>query len=428
MHWNFGKAIVILAIVLPLQVCAGQSSERANPAIAQGLALMQSGDFAGAASTFREMLQADPESPAAHYNLALALIRLHEEAEAIQELKATITLRPQFDAAHYNLAILLEESSRFRDAIEQLDAYRELRPDDPAAFVHLVHDWFKARDGNQALKLALDGLTRYSDLRVRAQLGIVLLENGQYADSVQPLEQAREAAPDSAPIAVYLARAYLGARKLDRAILLLKQSVQQFPASVDIYLMLGIAEAEQHGAAAAKPYIERGIELGPQVALGYNLLGNLNLRGGDYENALGNYRKAEDLAPENDLYSYDVALVLERMNRVAEAIPFAEKATRLNPNRDASHYLLGKLYVQSSRNAEAIRELEACVHLNPQADAPCYLLARTYMKLGQQRNAEEWSRKLGELKEAKNRRVGLAGPASESLDIQNAPQSWDKIP
>jgi tetratricopeptide (TPR) repeat protein len=226
---------------------------------------------------------------------------------------------------------------------------------------------------------------------------------------------------------VYLARAYLGAGKLDLATSLLEQGIRQFPASVDLYLMMGIAEAERHGAAAAKPYITRGIKIGPEVPLGYNLLGNLDLRVGDYENALRNYRKAEELAPENGLYYYDVALVLERMDRVAEAIPFAEQSIRLNPDRDAGHYLLGKLYFKSGRQAEAIRELEVCIRLNPQADAPYYLLARTYKQLGRQDRAEEWNRKLTQLKEEKNRRIGLMGPANQLSDIQNAPLPWDRI-
>ena len=225
---------------------------------------------------------------------------------------------------------------------------------------------------------------------------------------------------------VYLARAYLGTRQFDRAIVLLKQSDPTISRLRGALPDAGIAEAEQHGAAAAKPYIERGIELGPEVALGYNLLGNLNLRGGDYENAFRNYRKAADLAPGNDRYSYDAALALERMNRVAEAIPFAEKSIRLNSGPGCQPLSSGKTirpkqprYRSHSRTG-SLR--------SPESTSGCSVLpARSHLhEIRPAKKCGGVEPETGRLKEAKNRRVGLAGPVSESSDIQNAPLSWDR--
>ena len=116
------------------------------------------------------------------------------------------------------------------------------------------------------------------------------------------------------------------------------------------------------------------------------------------------------------------------MNKLTEAIPYAEKAVQLKPERGIAHYMLGKLYAKLNRNADAIQELERCIRLEPQADSSYYLLARTYRKLGNESKAEEWSSKLVQRKAVRDQQVGLMGPASESRSLLDAPAPWDKIP
>jgi tetratricopeptide (TPR) repeat protein len=492
------KAITLLALAVPVHVAAfQQSGEAVESLLSDGLTLMNSGDFRGAASKFHGAVQSRPASAAAHYNLALALLRLNENSEAAEELKKVTVLAPQIATAHYNLAILFEQNGDFTQAIEQLQACRDLNAADPAPTVHLVQDYFKTGAASKALGLARETLSQSSDLRVKAQLGIVLVQNGSAEGALEPLETVVHSAPNATTVIPYLARAYmdignpgkaedllkqavqlnpqdtgihfslgrvlLASSKLDKqqqgldelntairlspqtseyyetlgrwllernqlehASSVLKQGLEQVPTSVNLNLMFGIAEADLHGTTAAKSYIETALSLDPHAALGYNLLGNLFLRNGLYDDALKNYTKAAELAPQNDLYMYDVALALERMNKLAQAIPYAEKSVSLKPDRGITHYLLGKLYAKVDRHADAIPELEACIRLDPQAYPAYYLLARTYRKHGDQPKAEQWAAKLNELKAARDYRIGLSGPATASTSLLETPAPWDK--
>ena len=528
--WRLTAGLAVGLSFCPISTF-GQTPDPEN-LVSEGVSLLKSGDFENAASKFREAVRLKPDFAAAHYDLALALLRSHRESEALPELQAVVALNPDFDAAHYNLAMLLEESGHFRQAIEQFQQFRALRPEDPAALIHLAYNNFRAGYDAAGMKLAREGLEKYPDARVQAQLGVVLLENGHPREALAPLQQIHASDPDSVAVAVYLARAYVGTgnaaaavellqhtpsserswqamqllglahekmgqpetaiedlrhalalkpdeagvhfnlgrllsratasglqqegrREIETAIRLspqqseyyealgkwllekgdlqasaavLKAGIDRMPESVNLYLLLAIAEADLHGTEAAKPLIQKAIELDPRSALGYNLLGNLYLRLGDYQHGFENYSKAAELAPQSGLYSYDVALALERMNKVRQAIPYAERAIRLQPDRSPAHYMLGKLYAKLGWNREAIGELETCVRLDPQADAAYYLLARTNMKIGAESQAEEWSRKLTEVKEARDRRVGLAAAASESGGVLDAPVPWDKLP
>jgi tetratricopeptide (TPR) repeat protein len=420
--------------VLVLAICAhgGGFQQDSESLLSQGLSLIRSGDFEGAVEKLRESIRANPASTAAHYNLALALLRLQKNSDAIEELQKVTALAPQIAPAHYNLALLLEESGRLPDAIEQLRAFRALNPGDPAGLVHLISDYFKTGDSTKALSLAREALAQSQEMKVQAQLGMLLAQNGQAREALQPLENVLRSAPDAVAVMPYLGRAYLEAGQAEKALTVLHQALRlnpdEDPASVTLNLLLGVAEADLHGAAAARPYIEKALRLDPQSALGHNVLGNLFLRVGNYEAAEKSYKEAAELAPTNDLYAYDVALALERMNRVAEAISYAETAARLKPGRGITHYMLGKLYTKVDRNADAIRELETCIRLDPKADASYYLLARTYRKLADNAQAERWMTKLTELKTAQDRRIGLSGPATQSTSLLDAPAPWDRTP
>ncbi len=419
----FGKELVLAAFVSArIGIAGGQHT--GSDLVSQGAVLMQSGDYQHAAEKFREAVRLEPGSVSAHYNLALALVRLRREKAAIEELETVTKLDSKLDVAHYNLAVLLEQSGQFTNAIRELQTVRELNSDDPAPLIHLAGDYFRTGQSSQALSAAHQALQHFSEPKVKAQIGALLLQNGHAQEAVSPLEDALHGAPDSAPV---LARALLSTGRLSEASAVLHQALERDGSSVETNLMLGIAEADLHGASAAQPYIEKALRLDPRSALGYDLLGNLYLRAGNYAEAAKNYQTATQLASENDLYAYGAALALERLDKTEEAIPYAQTAVRLRPERAINCYLLGKLYEKTGRDRDAIRELKECVHLNPQADAAYYLLARIYSKSGDPAEAAAWMEKFDKLKSAHDQTVGLMTPASESLSIENAPAPWDRV-
>ena len=78
---------------------------------------------------------------------------------------------------------------------------------------------------------------------------------------------------------------------------LLRRAVEKVPPSIDLYLMLGLAEAQVHGADVARPFIERAVAMNPKIAPALNLLGNCYFRLGAYAEAANWYRKAVELNP-----------------------------------------------------------------------------------------------------------------------------------
>jgi tetratricopeptide (TPR) repeat protein len=158
-----------------------------------------------------------------------------------------------------------------------------------------------------------------------------------------------------------------------------------------------------NGTKSAQPLIEKAITLDPRIALAHNILGYCYFVSGDNARALQAYKKATDLDPNQGRFAYDVALLLDKMQRPTDALPYAQKAAALRSSNAAYHYLLGKLYSELDRNADAIQELEGSVHFNPDLGAAHYLLARTYKRIGDTGKAREEFTKVEKLKQASDK-------------------------
>jgi tetratricopeptide (TPR) repeat protein len=85
--------------------------------------------------------------------------------------------------------------------------------------------------------------------------------------------------------------------------------------------------------------------------------------------AVATFRRVLALAPRHTLARYNLALVLQRTDRLAEAIVELEQAISVEPRPEA-HYTLGVIYWHQGDAARATRALRAAVALQPDyADA-----------------------------------------------------------
>ena len=408
---------------------AARAGRPNDPAVLVHLvnATFKAGDGPRALQLARESMQVDSSGGLAA-GLGALLMENGYYQEAIPPLERARTASPDSLELATTLARAYLGANRPAQAIELLSPLREREPSWQVRY--LLGLAYISSDQPEAAAASLLEATRLKPDEAAAhyRLGTLLLKSTERAGQkagVDEIEKAINLAPHELEYYINLGRWLLDHYELEPAISLLKRAIDSVPPSVELCLMLGLAEAELHGSAAARPFIEKAIELNPRVGPAYNLLGNLYLRVGDYENAVKYYKQAVELSPQNDLYFYDVALSLERLNKTAEAIPYAEKSTELKPDRSFNHYMLGKLYAKVGRQPEAIRELETSVRLDSQVEYPYYLLARTYMQIGDRARAQAWSRKLQELKDEKNRAVGLSPPASESPRVLEPVKPWE---
>ena len=115
-------------------------------------------------------------------------------------------------------------------------------------------------------------------------------------------------------------------------------------------------------------FANRAIALEPKCWLCHQALGNIYDDSGKPEQALIEYSKAVDLAPNSGRPLYNYALALNHLNRNGEAISALEKAIQLDPQYSSSYRLLGMLRAEKGELYVAKAQFEKFVSIESRGD------------------------------------------------------------
>src|SRR5580704_14756578 len=156
--------------------------------------------------------------------------------------------------------------------------------------------------------------------------------------------------------------------------------------------------------AAGKEF-QRAIELNPNYATAHHWYSwHLGLLG-QYDDALAEMRKAENLDPLSLIINSDLAELLLIAHSYDESIQQSRKTLEMDPNFALAHNQLGQAYLQKQMYDPAIAELEKAVQLSGGSPTSIANLARAYAASGRRSEAEKL---LSDLKKRSNPVASLA--------------------
>jgi len=142
-----------------------------------------------------------------------------------------------------------------------------------------------------------------------------------------------------------------------------------------------IAVAQQHlaeGDARSAVYVaSRAVERHPGVAEAWAALADGKLSMGRADDAIYEYRKAVELAPEEPLYHLGLE-AHEHREEWDEALASYQMASRIDPSNTFSRVGVANVYAQSGRAQKAVPILEQAASELPESDAVRFYLALAY--------------------------------------------------
>jgi TolB-like protein/DNA-binding winged helix-turn-helix (wHTH) protein/Tfp pilus assembly protein PilF len=156
--------------------------------------------------------------------------------------------------------------------------------------------------------------------------------------------------------------------------------------------------------AAGKEF-QRAIELNPNYATAHHWYAwHLGLLG-QYDDALAEMRKAENLDPLSLIINSDLAELLLIAHSYDESMRQSRKTLEMDPNFALAHNQLGQAYLRKQMYDPAIAELEKAVQLSAGSPTCEANLARAYAASGSRSGAEKL---LSDLKKRSNPSASLA--------------------
>ncbi len=134
---------------------------------------------------------------------------------------------------------------------------------------------------------------------------------------------------------------------------------------------------------------QRAIELSPSYATAHHWYAwHLTLLG-QYDEAMAEMKKAQNLDPLSLIINADFAELLVIAHSYDESIEQSRKTIAMDPNFALAHNQLGQAYLEKKMNAEAVAELQKALELSPGSPTIMANLGRAYVATGKRGEAEK---------------------------------------
>ena len=333
-----------------------------------GAAYAEEGRYEDAIAIMTEVVEAHPNLPSGHFNLATVYARTENFPAAAEHYRKTLEFDPNNHAARMSAAKALANFHKHQEVLDLVSGYTNQLPK--------TVDEFEVR---HLLGVALRGVGRYeeagrhllraAELRpdhsdTRYNLGFVLARQKEYSEARVHLEVAKELDPESADIRFQLGRVLRAQQAEAEA----QQELRAFQDRKEADVKSSQAET-----AASR--------------------GNAALDAGDPALAATEYAEAIRLDPNDARYHYDISLAHAALGNRGDQLESLKKALELDPDMERAHNDLGVLYLNIGWFPQAEQALQEAVRLSPQYAEAHNNLGVMYGRQGRPDQAERHFRR-----------------------------------
>jgi len=299
---------------------------------------------------FKKMIDVSDKNYMAHFNLGNLYSREGKTDLAIAQYRLALEAEPNYPDAHNNLAGLLLNQKQYDQAIQHYQDAARLLPS-TSAFFNLANTFADAararRDTNlfaqsvrayqQSLQLDPDSFATHNNF------GMAWQDQGQDNLAVAEFQAAVRAKPDFELGHFNLANALTRVGKLDEAIAHYQAAALLNPARVEIFGSEGLCYASLGKMEDAARLFRHVIELTPGDPGAYDNLGNTLGSQNKFDEAISCFQKALQLNPADYGAEFNLGLSFLHQNRRDEAKTHFQAALRIQPDYPAARQALSEL-------------------------------------------------------------------------------------
>jgi tetratricopeptide (TPR) repeat protein len=193
---------VVLARIPEGGISRAEAAKRAEALTADfavGVEASRKGDHLAAAAAFEKVLEVNPNTAGAHFNLGYTYEKLNQQEKAIDHYRKAIEQQSDYFEAYTALATIHDGRKDYAEALRALAKARELRPEDPVSLYNYGAIAMNSGDiaGAEEAFQKLVGLDP-SHAAATFQLGMVYVNQAKNDDAVRLLEKYLALEPEGA--------------------------------------------------------------------------------------------------------------------------------------------------------------------------------------------------------------------------------------
>lgn len=212
-------------------------------------------------------------------------------------------------------------------------------------------------------------------------LAIVERKLGNRESALDYANRARKLAPNDAVVATILANLFLEASDLAKAEELYREGIDSSPNDSIIRYNLALSLIRQNKLDEAELEFNRLIELSPSDPLSVKALaylGQIAFMKNRPEQAIGYYKRAIALSPDEARYHYNLGVIFLRINDNQSALQSFDKALKAGGSDPQVFQNLSTAYSRLNEPELAIKALNRALMINPQSIESLFQLGDLY--------------------------------------------------
>ncbi len=404
-------AVVVIHIVGRLVGGRGGFAARLShvvlllPIIYGVLAFRQAGLYTDIETLWRRTIAQNPSSMLAHHNLALLLVRGHEDdpqavREAEEHLHVVLRINPRCTDAHCNLGTIAGRRGRHEEAMEHYRNALSIAPADPTALYNLGRELERRGDveGAMASYRACLKSNRYFAPAYN-RLGRILLQRGARRQAWEHFQLALDADPRNTAARHNLGMIYEEEEHYAKALGCYRGALAIDPDLDESCFRIAVCLRKSGEEEAAEAAYRRTITLNPMHADALADLSAMHYAKGRFGQAAEGYRRALELHPTSTPYRVNLAAAYQQLGAYADAVAVLEAGLHDKPEDLTIMHELAKVLATAPQRSvrDGGRALELATKVVERLDPPRPEAFRTlgaaYAEVRQYAHATEAARR-----------------------------------
>ena len=330
-----------------------------------GVILLDQDRFAEASQIYSQIAASDPYFPQVHTRLAGALCNSGDAEPAVRENKIELARNPKNPVAHSNLGLALRAMHNLNGAKAELEAAIQSNPHYQPAYDNLGIVLSELHDDAGAIAAQKKSLAlKPGDANAHYNLGATYYAKGDYVSAIREYREAKRLDPSRLDV-----RQNLGASLLQidpaAAVTEFRELLKMAPNFPVCRQCLANALTQVGNAKEAEKEYSIAIEMDPASPGPHDGLGHLREGQKDYDGALAEYRKAEQL---DDTFVHavgDSGRVLLMQKKYADAAAELKRAEEMEPGNWEHHDDRGRAFEGAGDLNSAAAEYQEALTLAP---------------------------------------------------------------
>jgi putative PEP-CTERM system TPR-repeat lipoprotein len=348
-------------------------------------------DLAGARTNLDAMNRLVAGSPLASLMAARVAMASNDYAGAASGLRRLVNAAPQFVQARYLLGVALVAQGNLEQASQELTRVVEQAPENLEARQLLAQVRMRLQDPDGALRVLVPAMeTNADDSRLASLFDGARTQAGAGRQTVQTLEDAVKAAPESRGLRLQLASAYLQAAAPDKAAAVLRRVSSEGAVDPRRESLLLQAIVQSEGAAAARAHVQSLVTAHGKEPVVTAIAAGFYARIGDFDKGRALLTDALARQPKQPELLFALARVEWSARRADAARSALQQLIEVDPANSVAQLTLVELDLAQGNTLAATNRLEAMRQSNPQAVEPPLLLARLALARDDAKQADEF--------------------------------------